>query len=48
MRECTGKRDNRRMAISFRVPEDQIEELATNSARCIPCMMPYITAFFHA
>lgn len=28
------------------VPEDQIEELATNSANTIPCMMPYITAFF--
>lgn len=28
------------------VPEDQIEELATNSANTVPCMMPYITAFF--
>lgn len=28
------------------VPEDQIEDLAKNSANTIPCMMPYITAFF--
>ena len=28
------------------VPADQIEELATNSANTVPCMMPYIDAFF--
>lgn len=28
------------------VPEDQIEELAETSANTVPCMMPYITAFF--
>jgi oleate hydratase len=28
------------------VPESEIHELATKSARTIPCMMPYITAFF--
>ena len=28
------------------VPEDQIEELATNSANTVPVMMPYIDAFF--
>lgn len=28
------------------VPEDQIADLAHNSANTIPCMMPYITAFF--
>lgn len=28
------------------MPEDEIEELATNSAVCVPTMMPYITAFF--
>ena len=28
------------------VPEDQIEDLAANSANTVPCMMPYITAFF--
>ena len=28
------------------VPENEIEELAEHSANTIPCMMPYITAFF--
>lgn len=28
------------------VSEDQIEELAENSANTVPVMMPYITAFF--
>ena len=28
------------------VPEDQIEDLAAHSANTVPCMMPYITAFF--
>ena len=28
------------------VPEDQIEDMAENSANTVPCMMPYITAFF--
>lgn len=30
------------------VPVSQIDELAENSAICVPTMMPYITAFFHA
>ena len=28
------------------VPTDQIEELAEHSVNTVPCMMPYITAFF--
>ena len=28
------------------VPEDQIQELAANSANTVPVMMPYIDAFF--
>ena len=28
------------------VSESEIEDMARNSARTIPCMMPYITAFF--
>lgn len=34
------------MAVSLGRSGGQIEELATNSANTIPCMMPYITAFF--
>ena len=28
------------------VPENEIEDMAEHSANTIPCMMPYITAFF--
>jgi len=28
------------------VPENQIEDMAERSANTVPCMMPYITAFF--
>ncbi len=28
------------------VPEEEIAELAAHSANTVPCMMPYITAFF--
>ena len=28
------------------VPEEEIEDLAEHSANTVPCMMPYITAFF--
>ncbi len=41
------KGDLHGMAVShLGVPEDQIEELAETSANTVPCMMPYITAFF--
>ncbi len=46
MRECTGKEITEEWLYHLGVPEDKIEELATNSANCVPCMMPYITAFF--
>lgn len=46
MRECTGKEICMEWLYHLGVPTDQIEELATNSANTVPCMMPYITAFF--
>ncbi len=46
MRECTGKEICMEWLYHLGVPEDQIEELASNSANTVPCMMPYITAFF--
>ena len=46
MRECTGKEICMEWLYQLGVPTDQIEELATNSANTVPCMMPYITAFF--
>lgn len=46
MRECTGLEITEEWLYHLGVPEDQIHDMALNSARCIPCMMPYITAFF--
>ncbi len=46
MRECTGKEICMEWLYHLGVPETQIEELAEHSANTIPCMMPYITAFF--
>lgn len=46
MRECTGKEICMEWLYHIGVPEDEIEKLAEYSANTIPCMMPYITAFF--
>ena len=46
MRDCTGKEICMEWLYHLGVPENQIEEMAENSANTIPCMMPYITAFF--
>ena len=46
MRACTGKEICMEWLYHLGVPENQIEELAENSANTIPVMMPYIDAFF--
>ncbi len=46
MRECTGKEICMEWLYHMGVPEEQIPELAEHSANTVPCMMPYITAFF--
>lgn len=46
MRECTGKEICMEWLYHMGVPENEIPALAENSANTIPCMMPYITAFF--
>lgn len=46
MRDCTGKEICMEWLYHLGVPENQIEELAENSANTIPVMMPYIDAFF--
>ena len=46
MRECTGKEICMEWLYHIGVPEAEIEQLAGESANTIPCMMPYITAFF--
>lgn len=46
MKECTGMEITQEWLYHMGVPESEIYELASGSAHCIPCMMPYITAFF--
>lgn len=46
MRECTGKEICMEWLHHIGIPEEQIEELASNSANTVPVMMPYITVFF--
>lgn len=46
MKDCTGKEITMEWLYHLGVPENEIEDMAENSANCIPCMMPYITAFF--
>ena len=46
MRECTGKEICMEWLYHLGVPVEEIEDMAANSANTVPCMMPYITAFF--
>ncbi len=46
MRECTGKEICQEWLYHIGVPVEDIPDLAENSARTVPVMMPYITAFF--
>jgi oleate hydratase len=46
MRKCTGEEITREWLYHLGVPLDKIDDMAANSAHTVPCMMPYITAFF--
>ena len=46
MLECSGKEIAMEWLYHMGVPEAEIEEIAENSCNTIPCVMPYITAFF--
>jgi len=46
MKDCTGREITKEWLYHLGVEESQIDELAKTSARCVPCIMPYITAFF--
>ena len=46
MKECTGTEIVEEWLYHMGVPEAEISEMAKTGAHCIPCMMPYITAFF--
>ena len=46
MRDCTGQEICMEWLYHLGVPEAEIPDMAAHSANTIPCMMPYITAFF--
>lgn len=46
MKDCTGIEITQEWLYHMGVPESEILDMATNSASCIPCMMPYVTAYF--
>ena len=46
MRACTGREICMEWLYHMGVPEAKIADLAEHGASTIPCMMPYITAFF--
>lgn len=46
MRECTGMEICEEWLYHLGVPENQIEDLARNSANTVPVMMPFASAYF--
>lgn len=46
MKECTGAEICMEWLYHLGVPENEIESLALEAANTVPCMLPYITAFF--
>jgi len=46
MKECTGSEITEEWLYHMGVPVAEIHDMATKSASGIPCIMPYITAFF--
>ena len=46
MRECTGKEVCEEWLYHIGIPEDRIEELASEACNTTTCYMPYINAFF--
>ncbi|MEU7144260.1 oleate hydratase [Nocardia sp. NPDC046473] len=46
MSACTGQEITQEWLYHMGVPESEIADLAANSAKCVPVMMPYVTAFF--
>jgi oleate hydratase len=46
MKDCTGAEICEEWLYHMGVPVDQIHDMATKSANTVPCMMPYVTAFF--
>ena len=46
MKDCTGEEITQELLYHMGVPEGQINEMALKSANTIPCMMPFVMAYF--
>jgi oleate hydratase len=46
MKECTGVEITQEWLYHMGVPEVEVLDMAEKSAHCVPCMMPFVTAFF--
>lgn len=46
MQDCTGEEIVQEWLYHLGVPVGDIPELAATGAKCVPCMMPYVTSFF--
>ncbi len=46
MKDCTGIEITEEWLYHMGVPEAEIQDMATNSAISVPCMMPYVTTYF--
>lgn len=46
MQDCTGEEITQEWLYHMGVPVADIPELAASGAKCVPVMMPYVTAFF--
>ena len=46
MQDCTGEEITQEWLYHLGVPVAEIAELASTAAKCVPVMMPYVTAFF--
>ncbi len=46
MKDCTGVEITKEWLYHMGVPVEEIDEMAEKSAVCVPCTMPYVTAYF--
>jgi oleate hydratase len=46
MQDCTGEEITQEWLYHLGAPVEEIPELAASAAKTVPCMMPYVTAFF--
>ncbi|HIW20686.1 MAG TPA: oleate hydratase [Candidatus Dorea intestinavium] len=46
MKDCTGEEITKEWLYHLGVPVEEIDDMAKNSANSIPCMMPFVTAYF--